>query len=103
MGHLYQHLFAVHDVTINDWSPARDALSNSDACAHCGSLFDSRSGLRRHITEGRCQSFDPHASSQTCDIEATWGSILRDGRVTKQDLSAVQLSTVGRDMIDKGT
>ena len=65
-------------------------MANSDACAHCGSIFDSRSGLRRHITEGRCSDFDPLAPAQTCDVESTWGLLLRQGKVYKQDLSAVQ-------------
>ena len=87
---LYGHMFSSHDLTINDWCPARDAMANSDACAHCGSIFDSRSGLRRHITEGRCSDFDPLAPAQTCDVENTWGLMLRQGKVYKQDLSAVQ-------------
>ena len=87
---LYRHLFQEHELTINDWCPARDALAAGDACAHCGAVFDSRSGLRRHITEGRCMDFDPLASSQTCDVDSTWGEILRQGNVSKGSLSAIQ-------------
>ena len=90
MQQLYQHLFQEHSLTINDWCQARDAMATDDACAHCGAVFDSRSGLRRHITEGRCPEFDPLASSQTCDVESTWGQLLRQGKVYKGALSAIQ-------------
>ena len=59
-------------------------------CMHCGTVFDSRSGLRRHITEGRCTMFDPLASTQQCDVEAKWGQVLRSGFVSKRHLSAIQ-------------
>ena len=90
MKHLYLHLSTDHALVLNDWSPARDSLASSDACAHCGQTFDSRSGLRRHITEGRCAEFNPLASEQTCDVDQIWGPVLQQGLVSKTTLTAMQ-------------
>ena len=90
MQALYRHLFDVHELTLNDWCQARDSRAEGDVCAHCGLIFDSKSGLRRHITEGRCMEFDPDAPTQTCDVEATWGHLLRQGHIHKGSLTAIQ-------------
>ena len=59
MAQLHQHLQQAHALQVHDWCPSRDALEHSDACAHCGQLFETRAGLRRHILDGACPSFDP--------------------------------------------
>ena len=90
LSSLYRHLSQEHGLTLNDWCPSRDAHQDSDACSHCGSTFDSRSGLRRHITEGRCSCFDPMATAQPCATDNKWRPALEHGHVSKPHLSAVQ-------------
>ena len=90
MSSLYRHLCLEHDLVLNDWCPARDAMHSSDICAHCGMQFDSRSGLRRHVTEGRCETFNPLATAAPCDVEAVWGPTLLQGKVMKAELTAMQ-------------
>ena len=67
LGALYGHLTNTHGLTLNDWCPSRDSHQGGDGCRHCGIIFDSRSGLRRHITEGRCEAFNPAATPHPND------------------------------------
>ena len=57
MSDLHRHLRQAHSLQVHDWNPARDSLQDSDACAHCGAVFQTRDGLRRHIIDGNCDSF----------------------------------------------
>ena len=41
----------------------------SPACAHCGSVHESLAGLRSHIVQGRCRSFNPQACAEHLPIE----------------------------------
>ena len=92
---LYGHMSLEHGLTINDWCPSRDSHEGSDRCRHCGASFESRSGLRRHITEGRCGSFDPLASPNPIDTTGKWGAWLSTGDFsTLTAHQRLQLTTV---------
>lgn len=96
-GQLYSHMAQTHGHTLNDWVPSRDSVQGSDQCRHCNASFDSRSGLRRHITEGRCEAFDPAASLDPVDNTQRWGTWLRLGDFSSTGLTAhqrLQLTTV---------
>ncbi|CAL1146434.1 unnamed protein product [Cladocopium goreaui] len=62
---------------------------DSDGCMHCGEIFMSRSGLRRHITEGRCMSFDPLTSPQPLNAADRWSSLHAAGQFTAPVLTAI--------------
>ncbi|CAL1139392.1 unnamed protein product [Cladocopium goreaui] len=89
-GQLYQHMARDHNHTLNDWVPSRDSVQGSDQCRHCSMQFDSRSGLRRHITEGRCDAFDPLASHNPMDNTHKWSAWLHKGDFSPNGLSAHQ-------------
>ena len=92
---LYGHMSLEHGLTINDWCPARDSQEGNDICRHCGAQFESRSGLRRHITEGRCGSFDPLASPNPIDTTGKWGAWLSTGNFAALTAhQRLQLTTV---------
>ena len=88
LGQLYGHLTNTHGLTLNDWCPSRDAHQGGDGCRHCGQIFESRSGLRRHITEGRCGSFDPTATPHSINATDKWGSWLQTGSFAPHHLTA---------------
>lgn len=90
MAHLHQHLGRSHDLQIPDWCPSRDSLQDSDACAHCGAAFATRSGLRRHILDGRCELFDPGATAQPLDAATKWSEVLQQGELTRATLTPAQ-------------
>ena len=90
LGPLHRHLSNFHNISVNDWCPSRDSLQNSDACSHCGATFLSRSGLQRHILDGKCQFFNPAASPQTLQAADKWQEILHQGDLTRQALSPAQ-------------
>ena len=87
---LYRHLRQTHELTIHDWSPARDALEQSDACRHCGDIFETRSGLQRHIIDGRCPEFDPESSPQTLPAANKWQELLHSGDFSRKHFTAQQ-------------
>ena len=89
-GQLYTHLAQDHGLTLNDWLTSRDSLQGQDQCRHCHARFDSRSGLRRHITEGRCDAFDPTASQNPVDNTQSWSTWLRLGDFSSTGLTAQQ-------------
>lgn len=89
-GQLYQHMARDHNQTLSDWVPSRDSVQGSDQCRHCSMQFDSRSGLRRHITEGRCEAFDPLASQNPTDNTNKWSTWLHNGDFSPTGLSAHQ-------------
>ena len=86
MCQLHQHLSQLHGIQIHDW----DALTNSTACAHCGASFVTRSGLQRHILDGKCSFFNPDASPQPLDAAAKWHEVLSQGILTRQVLTPAQ-------------
>ena len=88
LGQLYGHLTNCHGLTVNDWCPSRDSHQGGDGCRHCGLIFDSRSGLRRHITEGRCEAFNPLATPHPNDTTDKWGSWLQTGDFAPASLTA---------------
>ena len=87
LGQLYGHLANNHGLTVNDWCPSRDS-QGGEGCRHCGLIFESRSGLRRHITEGRCDAFDPLATPHPNDTTAKWGEWLQTGDFSPGALTA---------------
>lgn len=87
---LYRHLGTAHSLTIHDWCPARDAHQSSDACRHCGEIFETRSGLQRHIVDSRCAHFDPDASPQTLAAADKWHGLLFSGDFSRKALTAQQ-------------
>ena len=96
-GQLYQHMAREHNQTLNDWIPSRDTAQGSDRCRHCNMQFGSRSGLRRHITGGRCEAFDPLASLNPHDNTSKWSTWLKSGDFSQHGLTAhqrLQLTTV---------
>ncbi|CAL1150106.1 unnamed protein product, partial [Cladocopium goreaui] len=90
MAQLHQHLGRCHDLQIPDWCPARDSLEGSSACAHCGATFETQSGLRRHILDGRCERFNPAASPQPLDAATKWTEVLQQGELTRSTLTPAQ-------------
>ena len=87
---MYQHMAREHGQTLSDWIPSRDSVQGSNQCRHCTLQFDSRSGLRRHITEGRCEAFDPLASLNPQDTTSQWSTWLRSGDFSPTGLTAHQ-------------
>ena len=87
---LHAHLGTVHEVQIHDWNAARDSLPESNGCSHCGQVYATRAGLRRHITEGRCKFFDPMATNTPLNAAAKWGGTLQAGDISKKGLTAHQ-------------
>lgn len=90
MNDLHRHLYDAHGLQVHDWCPSRDCLPHSDACAHCGHVYEGRASLRRHILDGRCPEFDPSASAVPNDVKGTWSQILQDGHLCKPFLTAQQ-------------
>lgn len=90
MTALHQHLSQRHDTQVHDWCPSRDTLQNSTACSHCGTCFVTRSGVQRHILDGRCSLFNPDASPQPLDAAGKWMDKLTQGDFTRQALSPAQ-------------
>ena len=90
MSELHQHLNQIHGTQVHDWCPSRDSLQNSTACSHCGACFVTRSGLQRHILDGRCSLFNPDASPQPLDAAWKWMETLTQGDLTRQALSPAQ-------------
>eukprot|EP00435_Cladocopium_sp_Y103_P006689 s2221_g2.t1 len=88
-GKLHVHLHTDHGLQVHLWNPARDALPHSDACAHCGALFSTRDGVRRHILDGRCASFNPDAPSIIPTALPRWESTLWAGELSKQSIRAI--------------
>ena len=87
---LHTHLSTAHEVQIHDWNAARDCLPESNGCSHCGQVYATRAGLRRHITDGRCPFFNPMATNTPLNAAAKWDMVLRSGHITKAGLSAHQ-------------
>ena len=87
---LYTHLSQDHGMTLNDWLPSGGSLQGQDQWRDCHAQFDSRSGLRRHITEGRCEAFDPTASQNPLNNSQTWTAWLKGGNFSSGCLTAHQ-------------
>ena len=87
---LHAHLNSVHEVQIHDWNAARDSLPESNGCSHCGQIYATRAGLRRHITDGRCPYFNPLATNTPLNAAAKWAMILQAGTISTTGLTAHQ-------------
>ena len=66
------HLHAEHGLVATLWNQSRDSIDNSPACAHCGCVYTSMTGLRSHISQGRCPMYNPEATPETLPIHAQW-------------------------------
>eukprot|EP00435_Cladocopium_sp_Y103_P032534 s1098_g8.t1 len=79
MAELHQHLHRQHSLQTCDWNASRDTLPGAEhSCRHCGSVFQSRDGLRRHIIDGRCQHFDASADKVTVAALDRWREVLQN-------------------------
>ena len=87
---LHAHLSSDHEVQIHDWNAARDSLPESNGCSHCGQIYATRAGLRRHITDGRCPFFEPMASNTPLNAAAKWALNLQSGAISTTGLPAQQ-------------
>ena len=72
VAQLHMHLHSAHPLQVHDWNPARDAMPDTDACTHCGLVFDTRDGLGRHIVDGRCPHFNPQATNFAASKSSFW-------------------------------
>eukprot|EP00435_Cladocopium_sp_Y103_P014102 s4865_g3.t1 len=88
-GSLHVHLHSEHNLQVHLWNPARDCLPHSDACAHCGALFATRDGVRRHILDGRCVAFNPDAPTIMPTALPRWENVLRTGAISRVGLAAI--------------
>ena len=87
---LYQHLHQAHKLQVHDWLPSRDSLPHSEGCSHCGEIFETRAGLRRHIIDCRCAHFDPDAPNQSLLPTQKWNTVLLRGTISRDDLSPAE-------------
>eukprot|EP00435_Cladocopium_sp_Y103_P007029 s1036_g2.t1 len=76
---LTQHLQSEHGLQGLSFVEGRDALDNTSVCSHCGQIFQTMSGLKTHIVQGRCSFFNPASSSETKVVEDRWKSACVDG------------------------
>ena len=76
---LVQHLQTAHGLQGLSFNPSRDAIDNEPSCSHCGQIFQTMSGLKSHIVQGRCAFFNPMATSETLEIAAPWRSACLEG------------------------
>ena len=79
-GLLVQHLQAEHALQGLSFNPGRDALGQDSACSHCGQIFDTMSGLKSHIVQGRCAFFNPQATAETQPVDELWSSACLEGQ-----------------------
>ena len=75
------HLHAAHGLVATQWNQSRDSIDNSPACAHCGSVYTSMTGLRSHISQGRCPMYNPEATPETLPIQAQWLRFCINGKM----------------------
>ena len=78
---LVQHLQTDHGLQGLSFNVSRDSLDNSPACAHCGSVYQTMSGLKSHIVQGRCVHFNPQASAETLPVATIWKEACMDGKL----------------------
>ena len=79
---VHKHLREAHKLALHDWNLARDCVQGSPACAHCGSVHESREGLRRHILYGHCPEFDANKPAETAPLDDTLTEALNSGSLT---------------------
>lgn len=90
MALLHAHLHEVHEVPVHDWNAARDSIPSSNGCSHCGQVYETSAGLRRHITDGRCPYFNPGATCAPLNAVQKWEMPMVSGALSKQELTAHQ-------------
>lgn len=76
---LHSHLMQEHSLSAAKWNPSRDALEGCPGCAHCGMVFTSLESLRSHISQGRCECFDPSKTCEPTPIDPQLLGALCDG------------------------
>eukprot|EP00435_Cladocopium_sp_Y103_P007847 s2152_g2.t1 len=69
---LAAHLRECHQLQGISFHVGRDSISGEPACSHCGALYDTLSGLRSHIVQGRCEMYNPYAVEESLTVEPTW-------------------------------
>ena len=90
MALLHAHLHEVHEVPVHDWNAARDSIPSSNGCSHCGQVYETSAGLRRHITDGRCPYFNPGATCAPLNAVQKWEMPMVSVALSKQELTAHQ-------------
>ena len=78
---LHTHLQEVHGLTSADWHEARDSVDGQPICAHCGTRFQTIAGVRSHVLQGRCRSFDPDKPTETTPVQDRWLRALCHGEL----------------------
>ena len=78
---LVQHLQSDHGLRGLSFNVSRDALDGNSACSHCGQVFETMSGLRTHVVQGRCLFFNPQANAETLDVDPLWKQACLDGKL----------------------
>ena len=81
VAQLTQHLQKVHNLQGLAFNEGRDAIEGNPACAHCGTLFLSMTGLKSHIVQGKCPEFNPQATAETCPIDPLWRAACLEGKM----------------------
>ena len=81
MQQLTTHLQQEHKLVGQTFNIARDSIDSQAACAHCGSVHATMDGLRSHITQGRCRSFNSQATAETSEITQLWHDICLHGKL----------------------
>ena len=73
------HLRTSHGLTAATWNQSRDSVADNPVCSHCGKMYSCMAGLRSHISQGRCQHYNPEAVVETLPIVADWLSFCLNG------------------------
>ena len=80
VAQLVQHLQQEHALQGLSFNESRDSLDGSSACAHCGQPFQTMSGLKSHVVQGRCVFFNPQATAETLPVDNLWKEACLDGK-----------------------
>ena len=78
---LHTHLQQAHHLVSSVWAESRDSVDGTPQCRHCGSTFQSLSGLRSHINQGRCRSFNPDLPTEPRPVSPSWREACCFGRL----------------------
>ena len=81
---LMEHLQTDHQLTGTSFNAARDCKNAEAICAHCDTEYSTLESLRSHITQGRCDKFDPFAATEVVPITQAWIDTCMNGRMYDQ-------------------
>ena len=83
VAEVHQHMRQAHKLAMHVWNASRDSIIGSPACAHCGSLHESKEGLRRHILYGHCTAFDPTKPAEVLSVDPDLLQAIQTGTLTQ--------------------